>query len=272
MGLVVFQAIWSLSHRGRGSTATASIPGIALFARLAMEAGLEAVNLTEPFNQHVARQFSRNLWAPMSRRCPTFRATRANERNFSQTIIGRRRSWRRTSFAGYQCRSRRVCSTSAPRRSRHCQGRRRGESLHGFSRDRCSGRRQFDLDGLDPDVRAYKNAGALLKTVRKLQGESIDRAYKLQYDITRDPLEFAVNNQHEWVASPWIAGARQPRRVLRGRAAGTHGTARRGGAQRRPGSRHALRRARGRAQCFPSARARSGRARALYRILKPTVQ
>ena len=95
----------------------------------------------------------------------------------------------------------------------------------------------FGLERLDADVQSYlKNAGALLKKpldrLRKMNPLSIELYTRYKCDITRDPLEFAVNNQHmngglavdTWGATN-VAGC-----YAIGEAAGTHGVTRPGGA------------------------------------------
>lgn len=59
----------------------------------------------------------------------------------------------------------------------------------------------FSLDRLDDDVRAYLvNGGALLgqpiDRLRKMNPVAIELYKRYKCDIARDPLEFAVNNQH----------------------------------------------------------------------------
>jgi len=96
---------------------------------------------------------------------------------------------------------------------------------------------EFDLARLDADVEAYlRSAGALLEKpldrLRKMNPLSIELYKRYKYDITCDPLEFAVNNQHMngglavdiWGATN-IAGC-----YAIGEAAGTHGVTRPGGA------------------------------------------
>jgi succinate dehydrogenase/fumarate reductase flavoprotein subunit len=95
----------------------------------------------------------------------------------------------------------------------------------------------FALDRLDADVQFYlKKAGALLEKpldrLSKMNPLSIELYKRYKYDITRDTLEFAVNNQHmngglavdAWGATN-VAGC-----YAIGEAAGTHGVTRPGGA------------------------------------------
>jgi succinate dehydrogenase/fumarate reductase flavoprotein subunit len=95
----------------------------------------------------------------------------------------------------------------------------------------------FSLDRLEPDVRAYlANNDALLATpierLRRMNPLAIELYKRYKKDITREPLAFAVNNQHMnggvavdvWGASS-LAGC-----YAAGEAAGTHGVTRPGGA------------------------------------------
>ena len=95
----------------------------------------------------------------------------------------------------------------------------------------------FSLDRLDPDVTAYLGkAGAVqvlpIDRLRRMNPLSIELYLRYKVDIRRDPLEFAVNNQHMnggiavdiWGRSS-LAGL-----YAIGEAAGTHGVTRPGGA------------------------------------------
>jgi succinate dehydrogenase/fumarate reductase flavoprotein subunit len=100
-----------------------------------------------------------------------------------------------------------------------------------------SGDAPFSLDALDPDVRAYlEKSGALLENpierLHKMNPLSIELYKRYKHDITREPLEFAVNNQHMnggLAVDAWgetsLAGC-----YAVGEAAGTHGVTRPGGA------------------------------------------
>jgi succinate dehydrogenase/fumarate reductase flavoprotein subunit len=95
----------------------------------------------------------------------------------------------------------------------------------------------FSLDRLDPDVRAYlANNDALLATpierLRRMNPLAIELYKRYKKDITREPLAFAVNNQHMnggIAVDVWgrasLAGC-----YAAGEAAGTHGVTRPGGA------------------------------------------
>jgi succinate dehydrogenase / fumarate reductase flavoprotein subunit len=95
----------------------------------------------------------------------------------------------------------------------------------------------FSLDHLDADVRAYlENNDALLglpiERLAKMNPLSIELYRRYKKDITRDPLEFVVNNQH---MNGGIAVDIWGRSSLKGcyaigEAAGTHGVTRPGGA------------------------------------------
>jgi len=95
----------------------------------------------------------------------------------------------------------------------------------------------FSLDRLDADVSAYlANNEALLATplerLRRMNPLSIELYKRYKKDITREPLAFAVNNQHMnggiavdvWGRSS-LSGC-----YAAGEAAGTHGVTRPGGA------------------------------------------
>jgi hypothetical protein len=96
---------------------------------------------------------------------------------------------------------------------------------------------EFSLDRLDDDVRAYlANSGALLAEpidrLRKMNPLSIELYKRYKYDITRDPLEFAINNQHMnggLAVDTWGATNLEGCYAV-GESAGTHGVTRPGGA------------------------------------------
>jgi succinate dehydrogenase / fumarate reductase, flavoprotein subunit len=95
----------------------------------------------------------------------------------------------------------------------------------------------FNLDSLDADVRAYlENSGALLEKpidrLRKMNPLSIELYKRYKYDITRDPLEFAINNQHMnggLAVNTWGQTSLEGCYAI-GEAAGAHGVTRPGGA------------------------------------------
>ena len=96
---------------------------------------------------------------------------------------------------------------------------------------------EFNLDRVDPDVRAYlKSSDALLEKpldrLRKMNPLSIELYKRYKYDITRDPLEFAINNQHMnggLAIDTWGRTSLEGCYAV-GEAAGTHGVTRPGGA------------------------------------------
>jgi succinate dehydrogenase/fumarate reductase flavoprotein subunit len=95
----------------------------------------------------------------------------------------------------------------------------------------------FSLDRLDADVRAYlQNNGALLglpiERLAAMNPLSIELYRRYKKDITREPLEFAVNNQHMnggIAVDIWGRSSLQGCYAI-GEAAGTHGVTRPGGA------------------------------------------
>jgi succinate dehydrogenase/fumarate reductase flavoprotein subunit len=96
---------------------------------------------------------------------------------------------------------------------------------------------EFSLDRLDDDVRAYlANCSALLAQpidrLRKMNPLSIELYKRYKYDITCEPLEFAINNQHMnggLAVDTWGATSLSGCYAV-GEAAGTHGVTRPGGA------------------------------------------
>jgi succinate dehydrogenase / fumarate reductase, flavoprotein subunit len=96
---------------------------------------------------------------------------------------------------------------------------------------------EFSLDRLDDDVRTYlaKSGGLLAEPIdrlRKMNPLSIELYKRYKYDIARDPLEFAINNQHMnggLAVDTWGASNLEGCYAV-GEAAGTHGVTRPGGA------------------------------------------
>jgi succinate dehydrogenase/fumarate reductase flavoprotein subunit len=96
---------------------------------------------------------------------------------------------------------------------------------------------EFNLDRLDDDVRTYlAKSGALLAEpidrLRKMNPLSIELYKRYKYDITRDPLEFAINNQHMnggLAVDTWGTTNLEGCFAV-GESAGTHGVTRPGGA------------------------------------------
>jgi succinate dehydrogenase / fumarate reductase flavoprotein subunit len=108
-----------------------------------------------------------------------------------------------------------------------------------FNRDPApaKGGEPFSLDRLDPDVRTYLGrSGALIESpiarLAKMNPLSIELYRRYKKDVARDPLEFAVNNQHMnggLAVNVW-GETNLGRCYAVGEAAGTHGVTRPGGA------------------------------------------
>ena len=95
---------------------------------------------------------------------------------------------------------------------------------------------EFSLDRLDEDVASYlRNAGAdhslPIDRLRRMNPLSIELYKRYKVDITRDPLEFAVNHQHMngGIATDIWGRTNVPGIYAVGEAAGTHGATRPGG-------------------------------------------
>ncbi len=95
----------------------------------------------------------------------------------------------------------------------------------------------FSLDRLDADVAVYLGrAGAIqdqpIDRLRHMNPLSIELYLRYKVDIRRDPLEFAVNNQHMngGIAVDTWGRSTLPGLYAIGEAAGTHGVTRPGGA------------------------------------------
>ena len=95
---------------------------------------------------------------------------------------------------------------------------------------------EFDLTRLDTDVSTYlEKSGALLATpierLRKMNPLSIELYKRYKYDIAAEPLEFTMNNQHMnggLSVDTWGQTSLQGCYAV-GEAAGTHGVTRPGG-------------------------------------------
>jgi succinate dehydrogenase/fumarate reductase flavoprotein subunit len=215
---------------------------------LALEAGLEAVNLTESqFGIGTSRDgFPWNLSGTYVQAMPCIysRDSRGNELNFladyyrttqelASNVFRKGYQWpfhatRMLGFGSSLVDLAIVRETRAERKV-----------FMDFSRNPLPvpGDADFALDRLDPDVRAYlANAGALLDKpldrLRKMNPLSIELYKRYKYDITRDPLEFAVLNQHMnggLAVDGWGAASLEGCYAV-GEAAGTHGVTRPGGA------------------------------------------
>jgi succinate dehydrogenase / fumarate reductase, flavoprotein subunit len=95
----------------------------------------------------------------------------------------------------------------------------------------------FSLDRLDADVRAYLGAAGAVQALpidrlRHMNPLSIELYRRYKIDIATEPLEFAVNNQHMngGVAVDIWGRSSHPAIYAVGEAAGTHGVTRPGGA------------------------------------------
>ena len=95
----------------------------------------------------------------------------------------------------------------------------------------------FSLDRLDGDVRAYLGAAGATQALpidrlRHMNPLSIELYRRYKVDIAAEPLEFAVNNQHMngGVAVDIWGRSSHPAIYAVGEAAGTHGVTRPGGA------------------------------------------
>jgi succinate dehydrogenase / fumarate reductase, flavoprotein subunit len=215
---------------------------------LALEAGIEAVNLTESqFGIGTPRDnFPWNLSGTYVQAMPYIfsRDEQARERNFLADYYRTTQELASNIFRkGYQW------PFHATRMLRF------GSSLLDLAvfRETRAGRKvfmdfnrnplpvpgdaEFSLERLDDDARAYlANCRALLAQpidrLRKMNPLSIELYKRYKYDITREPLEFAINNQHMnggLAVDTWGATSLEGCYAV-GEAAGTHGVTRPGGA------------------------------------------
>ena len=215
---------------------------------LALEAGLEAVNLTESqFGIGTSREgFPWNLSGTYVQSMPYVFSLdhRGRERNFLADYYRTTRELASSIFRkGYQW------PFHASRMLDF------GSSLFDLAvfRETQAGRKvfmdfnrnplavpedaDFGLERLDPDVRAYlENSSALLEKpidrLRKMNPLSIELYKRYKYDITKDPLEFRINNQHMnggLAVNGWGETSLDGCYAI-GEAAGTHGVTRPGGA------------------------------------------
>jgi succinate dehydrogenase / fumarate reductase flavoprotein subunit len=215
---------------------------------LALEAGVEAVNLTESqFGIGTPRDnFPWNLSGTYVQCMPYVfsRDARGHERNFLADYYRTTQELASNTFRkGYQWpfHATRMLDFGSSLFDlavyRETQAGRK--VFMDFNRNPLSvpGDPEFNLDRLDDDVRGYlANSGAMLEMpldrLRKMNPLSIELYKRYKYDITRDPLEFAINNQHMnggLAVNTWgetnLAGC-----YAVGEAAGTHGVTRPGGA------------------------------------------
>jgi succinate dehydrogenase / fumarate reductase, flavoprotein subunit len=251
LGLVVFSSdVIVIATGGPGELYRDSVYPRHCFGSLglAMEAGLEAVNLTESqFGISTSRDnFPWNLSGTYVQAMPYMfsRDARGNERNFLADYYRTTQELASNVFRkGYQWpfhATRMLNFGSSLVDLAIVREKRAGRKVFmDFNRNPLPvpGDAEFDLARLDPDVQAYlKNAGALLEKpldrLRKMNPLSIELYKRYKYDITRDPLEFAVNNQHMnggLAVDGWGATSLDGCYAV-GEAAGTHGVTRPGGA------------------------------------------
>jgi succinate dehydrogenase/fumarate reductase flavoprotein subunit len=215
---------------------------------LALEAGLDAVNLTESqFGIGTPRdQFPWNLSGTYVQCMPYLysRDSQGNERNFLADYYRTTRELASNIFRkGYQWpfHATRMLDFGSSLLDlavfRETQAGRK--VFMDFNRNplAVSGDADFSLDRLDDDVRTYlSKSDALLETpldrLRRMNPLSIELYKRYKYDIRRDPLEFTINNQHMngGLAVDTWSETSLPGCYAVGEAAGTHGVTRPGGA------------------------------------------
>ena len=215
---------------------------------LALEAGIEAVNLTESqFGIGTSRDgFPWNLSGTYAQCMPYVysRDARGSERNFLGDYYRTTQELASNVFRkGYQWpfHATRILDFGSSLFDlavfREMQ---MGRKVYmDFNRNPLpvSGDAAFDLSRLDPDVATYLGkSGALLPTpierLRKMNPLSIELYKRYKVDIASEPLEFAMNNQH---MNGGVAVDTWGRTNLEGcyaigEAAGSHGVTRPGGA------------------------------------------
>jgi succinate dehydrogenase / fumarate reductase, flavoprotein subunit len=215
---------------------------------LALEAGVEAVNLTESqFGIGTPREnFPWNLSGTYVQAMPYIYSRDAHgpERNFLADYYRTTRELASNIFRkGYQWpfhATRMLDFGSSLLDLAVLRESQAGRKVYmDFNRNPLAvpGDADFNLERLDDDVRAYlANSGAVLaqpiERLRKMNPLSIELYKRYKYEIFREPLEFRINNQHmngglavdTWGATN-LAGC-----YAVGEAAGTHGVTRPGGA------------------------------------------
>ncbi|MDE3178010.1 MAG: FAD-binding protein, partial [Pseudomonadota bacterium] len=215
---------------------------------LALEAGVEAVNLTESqFGVGTSRDgFPWNLSGTYMQCMPyVFSRDRdGRERNFLSDYYRTTQELASNIFRkGYQWpfhATRMLDFASSLVDLAVIRERQAGRKVYlDFNRDPepVPGDSPFSLGSLDPDVRLYLDkSGALLATpierLRKMNPLSIELYKRYKFDIAHEPLEFAVNNQHMnggLAVGVW-GETNLPGCYAVGEAAGTHGVTRPGGA------------------------------------------
>ena len=215
---------------------------------LALEAGVEAVNLTESqFGIGTSREgFPWNLSGTYVQCMPYVlsRDREGAERNFLADYYRTTRELASNTFRkGYQWpfhATRMLDFASSLFDLAVIQERQAGRRVYlDFNRnpEPVPGDAPFSLDALDPDVRRYLGkSGALLASpierLRKMNPLSIELYKRYKLDISSEPLEFGVNNQHMngGLAVGIWGDTSLPGCYAVGEAAGTHGVTRPGGA------------------------------------------
>lgn len=213
---------------------------------LALEAGVEAVNLTESqFGIGTAREgFPWNLSGTYVQAMPYVfsRDSAGREFNFLADYYRSTQELASNTFRkGYQWpfhATRMLGFQSSLFDLAVIRERRAGRRVFlDFSRNPQPVEAPFSLDSLDADVRRYlSQAGALLATpierLARMNPLSIELYKRYKRDITREPLEFAVNNQHMnggLAVDIWGRTSLEGCYAV-GETAGTHGVTRPGGA------------------------------------------
>ena len=251
MGLVVFSCnTLVLAAGGPGELYRDSVYPAQCFGALglALEAGVECANLTESqFGIGTPRHaFPWNLSGTYAQSMPYIfsRDAQGVERNFlgdyyratqelASNIFRKGYQWpfhasRMLDFGSSLVDLAIFCETQAGRKV-FMDFNRNPEAVPGDA--------PFSLGRLDADVRAYlTNNDALLplpiERLARMNPLSIELYRRYKKDITRDPLEFAVNNQHMngGVAVDVWGRSNLEGCYAIGEAAGTHGVTRPGGA------------------------------------------
>lgn len=251
LGLAVFQcSVVVLAAGGPGELYRDSVYPNGCFGSLgmALEAGIEMVNLTESqFGIGTRREgFPWNLSGTYVQAIPHIYSVDNNgkEHHFLGRYYRTTQEMASNIFRkGYQWpfHATRMLdfNSSLVDLAIHCENQAGRCVFMDFNRNPLPvpGDKPFSLENLDEDVVAYlRNAGANQKTpierLRHMNPLAIELYRRYKVDITSEPLEFAVNNQH---MNGGIATDIWGRSNLKGcyaigEAAGTHGVTRPGGA------------------------------------------
>ncbi|MFO1144949.1 MAG: FAD-binding protein, partial [Amaricoccus sp.] len=251
LGLVLFQApVLVLAAGGPGELYRDSVYPNGCFGclGLALEAGIEAVNLTESqFGIGTRREgFPWNLSGTYVQALPHIYSVDegGTERAFLTDYYRTTRELASNVFRkGYQWpfHATRMLDFGSSLVDlaifRETQGGRR--VFMDFNRNPAPvpGDAPFSLDRLDPDVATYlRTAGATqalpIDRLRRMNPLAIELYRRYKVDIAAEPLEFAVNNQHMngGIAVDTWGRTSLPGAYAVGEAAGTHGVTRPGGA------------------------------------------